>query len=140
MDTGLVRTSHVIDPGVGAEITDTWVDSGVVDVSTSGAATTITLGIPDGALILAYVFVVVEDISGMDSDTGTFAMTGGSTQSLPTIDTFTAGVGNKGLTAGLAVSGAVANASFTLSGGSDNIASAGSVRMLVHYRTLADLD
>lgn len=129
-------------PSIGGSLTLKSVDSGIVSVNTGGAATTITLAIPDKCSIAAFAGQVTTEIAGIDSTTGTFALTGGNTETIGTISAFTAGTALTGIGLGGAdlTTSATTNASFTLSGGADNTPSAGAVRLKVWYFQMEALD
>lgn len=134
---------RVDSTGVGGAFSIRQYDSGVVDVATDGAATTLTLGIPDGSVILGFAVQVEDEITGIDGDTGTFAFIGGSTLTFRTISAFTSGTGGTGAISGTTdgtVSGDPANATFTISGGADNTPDGGSVRAVVTAMTITALD
>jgi hypothetical protein len=106
------------------------------DVDTGDATTALTLGIPDGATIHGFSFVVVSDIADVNSTTGTLSFTGGNTQDMGTISAFTSGTALKKVDpdgVDLTVSGSAANAQLVLSGGADNTPSGGSVKLRVWY-------
>lgn len=123
--------------GVGG-LTRLCADSGVVAVATGGAATSLTLNVPAGAKIVAVLLRVTTTIAGIDSTTGTVALTGGSTTSVGTISAFSAGTSGKFFlaTADGLVTGSAANATFTLSGGADNTPSAGAIRLVAFYEKI----
>lgn len=111
-------------------------DSGTVDLETGGAATAIAAAIPVGAVILGVALEVVDAITGIDSTAGTLAFTGGNTDTVGAIAAFTAGTTVQRAVSGSEVASSVAGLAFTLSGGSDNTPTAGSIRVVVHYATV----
>jgi len=129
----------VLTPAIGGNLSNLTVEVADLAVNTGGAATTITLNVPDGALIFGVSFKIATEITGIDSTTGTLAFTGGSTTTAGTVSAFTAGETITNMNA-IGVSGAVANAAFTLSGGADNTPSGGTISVVVHYWTIGDLD
>lgn len=102
------------------------------DVATDGAATTLEPEVPDGAKVLSVHFEVVTEIADIDSTTGTLSFADGSTTDVGTISAFAAGTKLTKIT-DEAISGDVGNLTFTLSGGSDNTPSGGSIRAVLHY-------
>lgn len=115
-------------------------DSGVVALATDGAATAITGVIPQGARLIAVAAILTADVEGVNSDTGTLALNGAMTDNLATVDALTAGGKLQGTVPGdiIAESG-VMGFTFTLSGGADNIPTAGSIRIVAHYETISPL-
>ena len=101
-----------------------------VDLDTSDAETALSFEIPASSRILAWGVAFDVAAAGIDSTTGTLALTGGSTATLGTVSTFTAGQVGGGMTdlssASMLTTGAT-NGTFTLSGGADNTPSAGTV-------------
>lgn len=125
-------------PSIGAHMTLVQYDSGITAVNTGGAATTLTLNIPAAAHIVGVAAKVTTAIAGINSTTGTFALTGGSTASLGTISAFSADT--KLTTADSELTTDTTNATFTLSGGGDNTPSAGAVRLTVTVLVQSALD
>lgn len=138
--TTLTSTSEVVDgfPLLGAHSTRVQYDSGLVSLDTGDASTAITMNIPAGALVIGAALKVTTEIAGIDSTTGTLALTGGSTATLGTISAFTAGT--LGTFAAAAPTTATTQASFVLSGGGDDIPSAGAVRLVITAIVQAALD
>lgn len=135
--------AEVLDPGIGGELTTTFADSGVTSVNTGGSATTITLSIPSGAKVIGYAYNVTETITGSDATGSTLALTGGLTTSLATGLALAANTKSKGFldaNAASIITGGTTNASLTLTGGTPTNPSAGSVRLVAIYETIADLD
>jgi len=125
-------------PPLGAELPLRHYASAVTAVATGGATTAITVDVPAGALVTGAALKVTTTIAGIDSTTGTLALTGGSTATLGTISAFTAGT--KGTFAAAAATTAATQASFVLSGGADNTPSAGAVQLVVSAIVQAALD
>lgn len=114
----------------------------VTTLNTGSAVTSISLGIPDGAVLVGWAALVSTAISGTDATTFTLAMTGGSTLTLGTLPAGTLNSKRSGMInpAGTPmVSGSAANATLTLSGGSDNVPSAGAVTLCVWYHEMQDM-
>lgn len=133
----------VVDyPATGGSLTLRRYDSGVTAVATGGAATTLTLAIPAAARLESYALKVTTTIAGIDSTTGTLALTGGNTETIGTISAFSAGTKlTKAAPGGVDLTTTAAtNASFTLSGGADNTPSAGAVRLVVWAWVTEELD
>jgi hypothetical protein len=111
-----------------------------VDLDTGDAETALALAIPFPARILAWGVAFDTAAAGIDSTTGTLALTGGSTATLGTVSAFTAGLMGGGMTdlsAASMLTTAETNGTFTLSGGADNIPSAGTVVVSVVYDTVS---
>lgn len=138
--TALISTSDTVDgfPAIGGHSTRVQYDSGLVPLDTGDDSTAITMSIPAGALVIGAALKVTTGIAGVDSTTGTLALTGGSTATLGTISAFTAGT--LGTFAASAPTTGTTQASFTLSGGGDNIPSAGAVRLVITAIVQAPLD
>ena len=128
------------DTGSGSTMVLTCYDSGVVTLDTGDAVTALTLGIPAAAFVIGRAAKVVAAVTGTDSTTGTFTLTGGSTSSVGTISTFTAGHKSTVAIQSVISTTAATDATFTLSGGSDNTPTAGSVRLVVWALVLTDID
>ena len=110
------------------------------DLDTGDAETAITLAIPASARILGYGVAFDVAAAGIDSTTGTLTLTGGSTATLGTVSAFTAGRVGGGMTdlsAASMLTTATTQATFTLSGGSDNTPTAGTVVIVVAYDTVS---
>ena len=125
-------------PTLGAEVTIRQYASAVTTLDTGDASTAITVDLPAGALVTGAALKVTTTIAGIDSTTGTLALTGGSTATLGTISAFSAGT--KGTFAAAAATTAATQASFVLSGGADNTPSAGAVQLVVSAIVQAALD
>lgn len=129
------------DPGVGGDLRLTPYYVASTSLSTSGAATTITLSIPTGSLLLSVATNIITAVTGVSASgvTATLAFSGGSSYSIGTL--VSSGDGNlaantkftKALNAnaGSLVTTDTTNMTLTFSGGADNIASAGAIRVLV---------
>lgn len=133
-------TTTIVDglPAIGGHSTTVQYDSGVVSLATGGAATTLTMDIPAGALVKGAALKVTTTVANVDSTTGTLTLSGGSTATLGTISAFTSGT--KGTFAAAAPTTATTQAVFTLSGGADNTPSAGAVRLVLTCDVQAPLD
>jgi len=140
VDSLTAREPIVVDDlySAGGEMTLRHYDSGVTTVATDGATTVLTLSIPAAAHVIGVAAKVTTSIAGVNSTTGTFALTGGSTASLGTISAFTAGT--KMTVAESELTTATTNATFVLSGGADNTPSAGAVRLVVTCLVQSALD
>lgn len=137
------------DPTVGGELTHRTSVS-TTSLNTGGTTTDIDLNIPVGANIRAVSSKIVDAIAGVSATgvTVNLAFTGGNTADIGNF--VAAGDGNvvansklkKILPGGVsgAVSGTPADMRVTISGGADNTPTAGSIKIVVHYTELADLD
>lgn len=137
------------DPELGGEIKRQTVDTGAVSLSTGGATTTLGLTIPSGARIISAVGRVNTAITGVSASgvTVAAAFSGGSTLAIG--DFITAGDGNAAKNTKVAnlfgyatdnkTTGST-DITITISGGVDNTPSAGAVRFLVTYDTVAAID
>lgn len=126
---------------LGALLKIQYADSGAVDLATDGAATTLTLDVPSGAQLIGVAFAITTDVEGVDSTTGTLALSGGSSVTVGTVSAFT---DSERITKLLmadanALTTDTTNIAFTLSGGSDNTPSAGAARAVAVYATLSGL-
>lgn len=115
-----------------------------VTLSTSGSSTSVPLSIPAGSIIDAVAFKVLTPVAGISSDsTVTFSLTGGSTDSLgqwvATDLDEAGGAGNLFAPAITRVTGSAANGAFVVAGGADNTPSAGKIRLVIFYRSIAAL-
>lgn len=133
-------TRVVIDgnPSIGADVALRQYASAVTAVATGGATTAITVDVPAGARVVGAALKVTTTIAGIDSTTGTLALTGGSTATLGTISAFTAGT--KLTVAPSEATTAATQASFVLSGGADNTPSAGAVQLILSCLVQSPLD
>lgn len=125
-------------PALGAHMTLQAFDSGLTSLDTGDASTVVTLSIPAGALVIGAALKVTTEITGANSTTGTLALTGGSSTTLLTISAFTANTLGKGAVA--APTSATTEASFVLSGGGDDIPTAGAIRVVVYAYVMNNLD
>lgn len=133
-----------VSAGVGGYGLQQPVDSGVVSLSTSGATTDLGISIPVGALIVAVQAKITTAIAGV-SVTGTSVnldFISGCTAS--GINFVTNGNGNVGVThkaniydyntiTSTNVVASAADLRLSITGGADNIPSAGAVRAIVYY-------
>lgn len=140
-----------IDPSIGGGVTWKFKDSGVVSLSTSGATTDLGLAIPVDSIIWFVAAKTVDVIAGVSAANASVNLdwTGGS--SLACVNFVNVGDGNiaantkrkklyDASSASNLVAGSAADLRLTISGGADNIPSAGSVRAVVHYFELTDLN
>lgn len=127
--------------GLDGALTLDVVDSGLVDVATDGAATTVVSGLEAGVQIVGVALAITTEIADIDSTTGTLALSGGSSVSVGTVSSF--GTDQRITKLLMSDANALLTAEsslvFTLSGGSDNTPSAGAVRAFVYYLKLADI-
>lgn len=138
------------DPEIGAELKRLPADSGATALDNADGTTTLTLDIPSGARIIAWaanVTTAIADVS-LAGVTVAIALTGGSSLALGNLVTggdgnLAANTKNQGMIdpnqAGLVTTGTT-QAEVTISGGVDNTPSAGAIRLVVWYETVAALD
>jgi hypothetical protein len=113
----------------------------LVTLNTAGATTSInfgTNGLPGGASAVAASIRVVTAITGINSTTGTLNLNPTSTSGpspAGSISAFTAGTTESGISpSGISIDSADADdGEFVLSGGGDNIPSAGSIQVTVYF-------
>lgn len=144
-------TSLVLRPSVGADWTQAVADSGITALDVADGTTTLTVTVPDGARLLGSACKVTTSIADVSvaGVTVAVAFTGGS--SLAAVPALVTG-GDGNVASGTqtrelydyadnnVVTGAAAQLEVTISGGADNTPSAGAMRCLVHYATLAAMD
>jgi hypothetical protein len=128
-----------VDPQTGGDIKLKCVNQ-TVNVSTGGAATTVTLNIPVGAVVRGGGLKLATAITGADSTTVTLALSGGSTTTITTLSALTIGTKSVKLIAPAVITTSVGDATVTLSGGADNTPTGGSVQVVVWYETIDALD
>lgn len=128
----------VFDPQAGGDLRRHCIKQ-TASVATGGAATTVTVNIPAGSAVVGGALKVETDIAGIDSTTGTLALSGGASDTILTISAFTTGTKAKQLITPADCT-ATTQLTFTLSGGSDNTPSGGSITVIVYYDTIDAMD
>lgn len=143
-------SNTVWDPQVGGELTRFCVDFGIISLNTGSPTTALDFNIPIGANLIGIAANITTAIAGVSASavTVTLAFTGGSTLSVGTF--VSGGDGNVpqdtkltnlfGYAADTAVTTSLADMALVISGGGDNTPSAGAIRVVAVYETLADLD
>jgi len=139
-----------LDPGLGGDFIIIRVDSGVVPLSTIADNTDLGLSIPVGAIILGASSKIVDAVTGVSAAGVTVSLDFAAGSTMSVADYISGGDGNVVANAKVkalysyadsnVVSAIPADLKLTFSGGVDNTPTAGSIRAVVHYITLADLD